>query len=414
MEKNNAYQNAIGQLEKVAKIIKLKDSTVERLSKHDRVLEVNIPVVMDDGTTKVFTGYRAQHCNARGPYKGGLRYAPQVNLNEVKALSIWMTWKCAVTGIPYGGAKGGITVDPTKLSQPEIEKLSRGYIRAVADLIGPDIDVPAPDMNTNSQIMAWMIDEYSKIKGSWQPATITAKPIELGGSQGRTEATGLGGVFILNELADLQGLSPKDTEIAVQGFGNVGSNFARLAYERGFKIVAVSDINGGIYDRKGIDINKLIKHIYQDKKIITQFPNEKEVDNKSLLELPVSVLVPAAIENVITKDNADNINAKYIIEMANGPVTPEADYILADKGILSVPDVLANSGGVTVSYFEWVQNRQGYYWSKEEVEKQLQGLMIKAFNEAHQSTKSLGTDMRMGTYALAVKKVADALELRGI
>ena len=414
MEKNNAYQNAIGQLEKVAKIIKLKDSTVERLSKHDRVLEVNIPVVMDDGTTKVFTGYRAQHCNARGPYKGGLRYAPQVDLNEVKALSIWMTWKCAVTGIPYGGAKGGITVDPTKLSQPEIEKLSRGYIRAVADLIGPDIDVPAPDMNTNSQIMAWMIDEYSRIKGSWQPATITAKPIELGGSQGRTEATGLGGVFILNELANLQGLSPKDTEIAVQGFGNVGSNFARLAYERGFKIVAVSDINGGIYDRKGIDINKLIKHIYQDKKIITQFPNEKEVDNKSLLELPVSVLVPAAIENVITKDNADNINAKYIIEMANGPVTPEADYILADKGILSVPDVLANSGGVTVSYFEWVQNRQGYYWSKEEVEKQLQGLMIKAFNEAHQSTKSLGTDMRMGTYALAVKKVADALELRGI
>jgi len=414
MEKNNAYQNAIEQLEKVAKIIKLKESTVARLSKHDRVLEVNIPVVMDDGTTKVFTGYRAQHCNARGPYKGGLRYAPQVDLNEVKALSVWMTWKCAVTGIPYGGAKGGITVDPTKLSIGEIERLSRGYIRAVADLIGPDIDVPAPDMNTNSQIMAWMIDEYSRIKGSWQPATITAKPIELGGSQGRTEATGLGGVFILNELANLQGLSPKDTEIAVQGFGNVGSNFARLAYERGFKIVAVSDINGGIYDRKGIDINKLIKHIYQDKKIITQFPNEKEVDNKSLLELPVSVLVPAAIENVITKDNADNINAKYIIEMANGPVTPEADYILADKGILSVPDVLANSGGVTVSYFEWVQNRQGYYWSKEEVEKQLQGLMIKAFNEAHQSTKSLGTDMRMGTYALAVKKVADALELRGI
>ena len=414
MEKNNAYQNAIEQLEKVAKIIKLKESTVARLSKHDRVLEVNIPVVMDDGTTKVFTGYRAQHCNARGPYKGGLRYAPQVDLNEVKALSVWMTWKCAVTGIPYGGAKGGITVDPTKLSIGEIERLSRGYIRAVADLIGPDIDVPAPDMNTNSQIMAWMIDEYSRIKGSWQPATITAKPIELGGSQGRTEATGLGGVFILNELADLQGLSPKDTEIAVQGFGNVGSNFARLAYERGFKIVAVSDINGGIYDRKGIDINKLIKHIYQDKKIITQFPNEKEVDNKSLLELPVSVLVPAAIENVITKDNADNINAKYIIEMANGPVTPEADYILADKGILSVPDVLANSGGVTVSYFEWVQNRQGYYWSKEEVEKQLQGLMVKAFNEAHQSTKSLGTDMRMGTYALAVKKVADALELRGI
>jgi len=414
MEKNNAYQNAIEQLEKVAKIIKLKESTVARLSKHDRVLEVNIPVVMDDGTTKVFTGYRAQHCNARGPYKGGLRYAPQVDLNEVKALSVWMTWKCAVTGIPYGGAKGGITVDPTKLSIGEIERLSRGYIRAVADLIGPDIDVPAPDMNTNSQIMAWMIDEYSRIKGSWQPATITAKPIELGGSQGRTEATGLGGVFILNELSKLQGLSPKDTEIAVQGFGNVGSHFARLAYEKGFKIVAISDINGGIYDRKGIDVNKLIKHIYEDKKIITEFTKEKEVDNKSLLTLPVDVLVPAAIENVINKDNADEINAKYIIEMANGPVTPEADYILADKGILSVPDVLANSGGVTVSYFEWVQNRQGYYWSKEEVEKQLQRLMVKAFEEAYQSTKKLGTDMRMGTYALAVKKVADALELRGI
>lgn len=409
---NNPFQNAITQLNKASKILKLEDWIVEKLSNPDRFLEVSFPVRMDDNTIKTFTGYRSQYNNARGPYKGGIRFSPMVDISEVKALSAWMTWKCSIADIPYGGAKGGVTVDSTKLSVTELERLSRGYIRSVAEFIGPDIDIPAPDMFTTPQIMAWMVDEYSKIVGKWTPAVITAKPLELGGSAGRTEATGFGGGYVLDELAKVKNLTPSKTKLAIQGFGNVGSYFAKYAYDKGYVIVAISDINGAIYNPKGINIDSAFQ-LAQQKKNLAELKDVEVITNENLLELDVDVLVPAAIENVITKDNANKVLAKYILELANGPVTPEADEILFANGIVSVPDVLANSGGVTVSYFEWVQNRQGYYWTKEEVLEKLQRNISTAFHKAWVSTQDLNTDMRMGTYALAVKKVADAVRLRG-
>ncbi len=409
---SDPFTNAIAQIEKIDGIIHLEPMIKTKLMQPDRLLTVSIPVIMDDGKMKVFTGYRAQYNNARGPYKGGIRYHQNVSESEVKALSAWMTWKCSVVGIPYGGGKGGVIVNPKELSIGELERLSRGYIRKIWQFIGPDVDVPAPDVNTTPQIMAWMTDEYSKMVGAWIPAVITAKPIELGGSLGRTEATGQGGVYILEALSEKLKLNPKETTVAVQGFGNVGYYFAKLASDLGYKIVAVSDSKGGIYNKDGLDVAKVLEH-KKTNKVLQGFAGSENITNEELLHLDVNVLVPSALENVINKENADKIKAKSIIEMANGPITPEADEILHDKNILFVPDVLSNSGGVTVSYFEWVQNRMGYYWTKEEVFAKLRPIMVGAFNDGFEAKEKLKVDMRMGVYSLAVQKVADAMKLKG-
>jgi len=392
--KNNPYQNAVKQLETVAKYINLQGRTLEELKCPKRVIKADLRVKMDDGKIKTFKAFRLQHNDAVGPYKGGIRFHPNVSEDEVKALSMWMTWKCSVVGIPYGGAKGGVICDPKTMSEAELERLSRAYIQAIAKYIGPFKDVPAPDVNTTPQIMAWMVDEYEKIAGKHEPGVITGKPVEVGGSLGRTEATGLGGFYVLEQLRKVRNL-PQNITIAVQGVGNVGYWFIEFAKKAGYRVVAWSNSKGGEY--KG-----------------------KKITNEQLLELPVDILVPAALENQITKDNAGKIKAKYIIEMANGPVTPEADEILHRRGIISIPDVLANAGGVTVSYFEWCQNNMGYYWGKDEVFSKLKVIMDKAFGEvwkiyanAKRKTKNEKLTPRMAAYILAVGRVVKAMKMRG-
>lgn len=423
MKTQNPHQNAQKQLADVAKLLRPNykdtarfDAAVARLSEPDRVIEGELEIDMDDGSTQSFKAFRSQHNNARGPYKGGIRYHHGVTREEVMALSTWMTWKCAVTGIPYGGGKGGIIVDPAKLSQSELQKLSRAYAAMVADYIGPWTDIPAPDVNTDGQIMAWMVDEWQTIMSeeaqlSENPlATFTGKPLKLGGSEGREEATGLGGVFILDKLAIEMGWSDASkVTVAIQGFGNVGYWFAHHAARKGYKVVAVSGSRGGIYNADGVNPAEQLKA----KEETGKFLGGKAISNEELLELDVDVLVPAALENVITKENADKIKAKAIIEMANGPITPEADKILAKKKVTLVPDVLANAGGVTVSYFEWVQNLHGYSWPHEEVIAKLKPLMEKAFDQMWQAKTELKVDGRMATYSGAVKSVIDTMLLRG-
>lgn len=436
---HNPYKNAVRQLEQVARILKLKPEIVKKLKSPEQLIRADLKVKMDNGQTKTFKAFRSQHCNALGPYKGGIRFHPQVSEDEVKALSMWMSWKCSVVGIPYGGGKGGVVCDPKQMSPGEIERLSREYLKAIAPYIGPWVDVPAPDVNTNAQIMAWMIDEYLKLSrkgrkgrermnlGVNPMAVITGKPLELGGSQGRTEATGQGGVYILQALlakmnSDACNLKfPQSVRIAVQGFGNVGYWFAKLAYDLGFRIAALSDSQGGIYSDKGkLDPDKVMAYKQRTGSVVG-FQGLKTISNDEILELNVDVLVPAALENVISKENAARIKAKAVIEMANGPVTPDGDEILNKKGIICVPDILANAGGVTVSYFEWVQNLQGYYWEKEEVLAKLEKIMVKAFEEFWNkyaelsSQKSIAKSQlsyRMAAYALAVEKVVKALEIR--
>ena len=403
---NDPYQNALKQLTEVALILKLSGSEVARLSVPERIIRVSIPVKMDDGTTKIFTGFRSQHNSALGPYKGGIRFHPQVSESEVMALSMWMTWKCAVAGLPFGGGKGGIIVEPKKLSLSELEKLSRGYIQRIYDFIGEGKDIPAPDVNTNPQIMEWMLDEYIKITGKQSYATFTGKPIDKGGSQGRTEATGYGGVYVLNELIKRKNLKPKDLTIAIQGFGNVGYYFAELAFKQGYKIVAISGSNGGIYTPNGGGLNPIEAFKYnQVQGHLFGFKGTKTISNKELLLLDVDILAPSAIENVINETNASSIKAKFVIEMANGPITPEADKILFSKGIIVIPDILANSGGVTVSYFEWLQNRLNNYWTKGDVLKKLKTTITKAFDDVYKSMEKRKINMRMASYALAVMKV---------
>jgi glutamate dehydrogenase/leucine dehydrogenase len=424
MTGNDPHANAVKQLEQVAVLLRDQydepdrfDAAIEKLKEPDQVIEGTLSVEMDDGTTQEFQAYRSQHNDARGPYKGGIRYHPNVSLEEVKALSTWMTWKCSVTGIPYGGGKGGVIVDPKKLSQTELQKLTRAYARLIAEHIGPWSDIPAPDVNTDSQTMAWLVDEYEKImkqKHGMNPenpmATFTGKPLTLGGSQGREEATGLGGVFVLEQLTKKLGKTPAETTIAIQGFGNVGYWFAHHAHARGYKIIAVSDSRGGVLHENILDPIAALTH-KRETGALDGFASP--ISNDQLLELEVDVLVPSALENVINVTNAEKIKAKAIVEMANGPVTPEADAILHQRNILVIPDVLANAGGVTTSYFEWVQNLQGYYWTKEEVLSKLEGLMISAFEQMwdmHEQTKQ---DGRMSTYLNAVKRVVDAMMLRG-
>lgn len=406
--KNNPFANAQTQIKTLAKLVSLDDEIVAQLIEPDRVLEVNFPVKMDDGSVKMFKGFRSQHSNALGPYKGGIRFSMDVTEEEVKALSTWMSWKCAVADLPLGGGKGGVIVDTKQLSEDELERLSRAYMANIYKIVGPDEDIPAPDMYTTPQIMAWMADEYSKRIGKDSPAVITGKPIEAGGSEGRTEATGQGGVFVLERLMEKKNLDPKNVSVAVQGSGNAGFYFTKLAQEVGFKVVAISDSKGAIYKEGGIDLENVMKHKANNGSF-EDIEGYMELTNGELLELEVDVLVPAAIENVITQDNAKNIKAKYILEIANGPVTPAADKVLHEKGIISVPDILANSGGVTVSYFEWLQNKADEKWSKEDVNAKLKEKITKAFDDVYASMEELDSDMRMGAYALAVKKVGEAL-----
>ncbi|HDG61582.1 MAG TPA: Glu/Leu/Phe/Val dehydrogenase, partial [Thermotoga sp.] len=356
----NPYEIFLEQLERASKVLKLKGDIVEMLKHPERVIEVSIPVKMDDGSIKVFTGWRSQHNTALGPTKGGIRYHWNVTKEEVMALSAWMTFKNAVMNLPYGGGKGGIRVNPKEMSEGEVERLSRTYIQRIYKYIGPEEDIPAPDVYTNPQIMAWMMDEYSKLVGKFSPGVITGKPLIVGGSKGRKTATARGGFFVLREALKVRGERFEDMKAAIQGFGNAGSNAAIYLYEAGVKVVAVSDSKGGIFKEDGLPIPDVVKHKKETRSVI-DFPGARNITNEELLELNVDILVPAALEDVITEENAPRVKARYILELANGPTTPEADEILTSKGVMILPDILANAGGVTVSYFEWVQNLMNYY-----------------------------------------------------
>jgi len=407
------YEMAVEQLHQVAKLLDLDKGLVRYLEKPKRSVEVSIPVVMDNGEVQVFTGYRVHHNDALGPCKGGIRYHPQVTLNEVKALAMWMTWKTATVEIPYGGAKGGVLCDPSKMSTREIEKLTRRYIVNILDIIGPFKDVPAPDVNTNPQVMAWIMDTYSMYHGYAIPEVVTGKPLTVGGLPGRLEATGRGCIVIMKEMLKKLNMDSSKITIAIQGFGNVGYFAAKTAHEFGYKVVAVSDVMGGIYNPDGIDPDDA--KAYSDKTgSVVNYPKAKTITNEELLALDVDVLIPAAIEGTIHAKNADNIKAKVIIEGANGPVTPEADKILLEKGTVIVPDILANAGGVTASYLEWQQNLHREYWDIEEVRKRLAHKLTRAFEQVYDMSKKEDVSMRMGAYMIAVKRVVDALIARGI
>lgn len=376
-----------------------------------RMLTVRIPVRMDDGKVKVFTGYRAQHNDAVGPTKGGIRFHPDVTETEVKALSIWMSLKAGIVDLPYGGAKGGIICDPREMSFRELEALSRGYVRAVSQIVGPTKDIPAPDVFTNSQIMAWMMDEYSKIDKLNNPGFITGKPIVLGGSHGRESATAKGVTIALNEAAKKKGIDIKGARVVIQGFGNAGSFLSKFLHDAGAKVVAISDAYGALHDPNGLDIDYLLDRRDSFGTVTKLF--DKTITNKELFELDCDIIVPAAVENQITRDNAHNIKASIIVEAANGPTTMEATKILTDRDILIVPDVLASAGGVTVSYFEWVQNNQGFYWTEEEIDKRLHEIMIKSFNSIYNMAKTRKIDMRLAAYMIGVRKMAEASRFRG-
>lgn len=410
-------ESAQALIKKTAERMNLKEEKIKRLIEPEYIHEFSFEVQMDNGEKKVFKGWRIQHNSALGPYKGGIRFHPETVREEVQALATLMTIKCAVAGLPYGGGKGGVAVDPKTLSKSELERLSREYVKKIAHFIGEDIDVPAPDVNTNPTIMGWMIDEYQKIKGYKSPATFTGKPIEMGGSLGRTEATGRGGVTVLKALLsklksqknlefNVSDLEFSQLKIAIQGFGNVGYYFAKFAYEEGFKIVALSDSKGGIYDEKGIDPEKAME--YKKKNGSLAGFSGKDISNSELLELDVDVLVPAALENVINEKNMKNIKAKIVLEMANGPVTDEAYEYLKEK-IIIVPDVLANSGGVTVSYLEWVQGKQGYWWSEEEVNKKLEEMIKKAFEKIWEKSIEKKIPLKEASFETAIERIVKAM-----
>jgi glutamate dehydrogenase len=408
----NPFEIAKSQLKMACDRLGVDPVVYEILSRPYKVVEVSIPVKMDDGSVRVFTGYRAQHNNAIGPTKGGIRFHPNVTADEVKALATWMTFKCSVVGIPYGGAKGGIAVNPKELSKDELERLSRGFIDAIYEEIGPNKDIPAPDVNTNSQIMAWMLDEYNKISRKDSPGVITGKPLSVGGSKGRVAATGLGVAVTVRELAKKIGMELEGAKVAVQGFGNVGSYTALILKEYGARVVAVSNSRICIYSDKGIDVEKLME--YRGKTgNISGFEGTEEIPKDEIFTLDVDILVPAALENVITTQNADKIKAKIVAEGANGPTTPEADEILDRKGVVVIPDILANAGGVTVSYFEWVQNLYGFYWTEEEILKREEKIMVEAFNNVYEISRQYNVNLRTAAYMLSVKRVAEAMKAKG-
>ena len=411
-QKTSIYEEALKPLKKAAAVLNLESDVIEALSSPERILIVSIPIKTDDGKIRVFTGYRVQHNTARGPAKGGIRYHPGVCLDEVKSLAFWMSIKNAVVGIPYGGGKGGITCNPKEMSQGELERLTRGYAAAIAKFVGPDQDVPAPDVGTNAQIMGWFADEYYKIAGRCTPGVITAKPLSIGGSRGRGTATGRGAFFATLEAAKTFNIPLKGARVSIQGYGNVARPIARYLHEVGCKIVAVSDSVGGAYNPEGMNPVALAE--FKDKtRTVKGFPGSKEISTREPITIDCDILIPAALENQITKENVDDVKAKLIVEEANGPTTPEADKILHEKGVKIVPDVLANAGGVTVSYFEWVQNRMGYYWSDEEVDEKLKQVMTKAFKDVYETAQQHQIDMRTAAYVAAVRKIVDAMRALG-
>ncbi|EDL64316.1 Glu/Leu/Phe/Val family dehydrogenase [Bacillus sp. SG-1] len=383
----------------------------ELLKEPIRMLTVRIPVRMDDGSIKVFTGYRAQHNDAVGPTKGGVRFHPEVDEEEVKALSMWMSLKCGIVDLPYGGGKGGIVCDPRTMSFTELERLSRGYVRAISQIVGPTKDIPAPDVYTNSQIMAWMMDEYSRLRENDSPGFITGKPLVLGGSQGREKATAQGVTICIEEAAKKKGIDLKGARVVIQGFGNAGSFLAKFMHDAGAKVIAISDAHGALHDPKGLDIDYLLDRRDSFGTVTTLFENT--ISNKDLLELDCDILVPAAISNQITESNAYNIKASIVVEAANGPTTFEATRILSERDILLVPDVLASAGGVTVSYFEWVQNNQGYYWTEEEVNEKLHKKLVDAFNNVYETSMNRRVNMRLAAYMVGARKMAEASRFRG-
>jgi glutamate dehydrogenase (NAD(P)+) len=414
MEDLDPFDIALAQLNKAAKVMKLDSATIDVLSSPKEILQVSIPVKMDNGETKVFTGFRVHYNNARGPMKGGIRYYIKENLSEVKALSAWMTWKTALLGLPFGGAKGGIICDTKKMSKNELEKLSRGYIDAIADFIGPEIDVPAPDVYTTPQIMGWMMDEYEKIVRHSAPGVITGKPLTLGGSLGRGDATAKGGMYVLREGAEYKGIDLTKAKYAIQGFGNAGQFAVKFVNEMFHgKVVAVSDSSGGIYKESGIDYNELLAH-KEKTGTVENFPGSKNITNEELLESDVDVLIPSAIEDQLTGENASRVKAKIVLELANGPSTPEADEIFFKKDILLLPDFLSNAGGVTVSYFEWVQNITGDYWTEEDVYSRLDKKMTAATKDVLDVHEKYKTDPRTAAYIIAIQRVVDAMKARGL
>jgi glutamate dehydrogenase len=392
--------------------LNLDEGVYRFLEKPVRVLEVSLPVRRDNGHIENFTGYRSQHIDIFGPTKGGIRFHPGVNIDEVKALSMWMSLKSSILGLPFGGGKGGIIVDPKLLSERELEELSRSYIRALTPIIGPEKDIPAPDVNTNPQIMGWMLDEYDKLRGYNVPGFITGKPIVLGGSQGRVEATGRGVVITIVEAAKRIRLPLRGATAAIQGFGNVGGVTAKFLHEMGVKVVGITDSNGGVFAQNGLDIPRLLEYA-QANKTISDFPGLTKLENDRLFSLPVDILVPAALENQITEITAPEIKAKIVAEAANGPTTPEGDRILDEKGVFIIPDILCNAGGVTVSYFEWVQNTMGYYWTEQEVNEKLQSKMVNAFQDVYSMSAQKNHDMRSAAYMVGVGRLAEAMKARG-
>jgi glutamate dehydrogenase (NADP+) len=411
----DVFSDAIRRLDAAAAIAGVHAETVLRLRQPRFFAEFSIPLRMDDGSLRVFTGYRCRYDDTRGPAKGGIRFHPDVSASEVRALAFWMTFKCAVVGLPFGGGKGGVIVDPRRLSMAELERLSRGYMRAVAPLVGVDVDVPAPDVNTNPLIMAWMADEYASIVGQRQPGVITGKPVALGGSLGRDDATARGGWYCLQELQKRLLWNPRaqDRTCAIQGFGNAGEHFARFAVQEGYRVVAVSDSRSGVFNPGGLDVEHQIAVKASTRRLDERAPGCRAITNEDLLELDVDLLVPAAVENVITVDNAPRVRARAILELANGPLTTDADALLAKKGVPVVPDILANAGGVTVSYFEWTQNRTGFYWTGEEVHERLHAVMTREFGAVFDLAREKKTDLRTAAYAHALRRLGAALEATG-
>ncbi|HYY67240.1 MAG TPA: Glu/Leu/Phe/Val dehydrogenase [Nitrososphaeraceae archaeon] len=410
----NPFTVALKQLEEAAKIVEIDKGMHDVLAQPKRVLTVSIPTRMDNGEIHVFTGFRSQHNDARGPFKGGIRYHPQVTIEEVKALSMWMTWKCAIADIPYGGGKGGIICDPKQMSTGELERMTRRYAYAIADIIGPLTDIPAPDVYTGGKEMSWIMDTYSALKGNFvQPEVITGKPLAIGGSLGRNEATGRGLSFTVREAVKKLGINLQTSTVAVQGFGNAGQYASLLLEEMGAKVVAVSDSQGGVYNKNGIDISSLRKHKEKIGSVVG-FSESKSISNEEILETECTILIPAALENQITKKNASQITARLVAEAANGPTTPEADEILYKNKTLVIPDVLANSGGVTVSYFEWLQNIRREYWTEEQVNTMLDKNMTRAFSDVYESHEKYQVNMRKASIALAVSRVTEAIKTRGL
>ena len=411
--RENPFELAKSQLRRVGEVFALDPNLIRVLSQCKKAVEVSIPVQMDDGSIEVFLGYRVTHNIARGPSKGGIRYHPGVTLDEVKSLAMWMTWKCSLMGLPFGGAKGGVVCNPKILSSPELERMTRRFTSEIINDIGPERDIPAPDVGTDGRVMAWIFDTYSMNKGHSVLGVVTGKPLSVGGSLGRVEATARGALYCIQSLSGKQGKRTSEYSVAIQGFGNVGAHLARLLHGQGATVVAVSDSQGGVYNAAGLDVPAALAH-KQERGTLAGLANAEAVTNEELLELPCDILAPCALEQVITEENAERVKATVICEGANGPVTPTADAILEDRGVLVLPDVLANAGGVVVSYFEWVQGLQEYFWREDEVNAKLHDIVARAFEEAWQTRERYDTSLRMASYGLAVQRVAEATTTRGL